>query len=376
MRSTTRLLSLLLALTVAIAAVACSDDDTTADKGVTTKDGGGDTKVTPTPDQGPAPVMDCTKNTCTDFVMDKIIMPVTSGDAQKYSLVFKGKKYNALGNILALLAAQAPNLGIQESIDGALCAGSTIVLMKVQAKSMTADVAAVAQALVGAEQKCCPTADKDKSAKDYATKCCTEAKSGCFGGTGTHCAATGSPTDMLFKGKIAGGAAKFGPSKMKLKIPLTSAGTLDLTLKYVHIEAKTTANKMTEGVLSGAIPKSDLDKNVIPQVASMLNKTYIDPTTDKSTKDMIKQLFDTDADGKITTQEVKDNALIKTFLAGDVDVDGDGENELSLGIGFTATTAKIADKCGTTPTPDTGTTPADTGTTPADTGTSTPDAGQ
>ncbi len=344
MRSTTRFLSLLLALTVALAAVACSDDTTTADKGVGTKDGGGgDKKVTPTPDQGPPPTMDCTKNKCTDFVLNKIVMPLTSGDAQKYSLVFKGKKYNALGNILALLAQQAPNLGIQDSIDGALCDGQTLVLMKVQAKDMTSDKAAVAQALVGAEQKCCPKADK--TAKDYTTKCCAEAKVGCFSGTGTHCAGKGTPTDMLFKGKITGGSAKFGPSKMKLKIPLTSAGTLDLTLKFVHIEAKTTASGMTEGLLSGAIPKSDLDKNVIPQVASMLNKTYQDKDTDKQTKDMIKQLFDGDGDGKITTKEVSENALIKTFLAGDVDVDGDGENELSLGIGFTATTAKIAATC-------------------------------
>ena len=365
MRSTTRFLSLLLALTVALGAVACSDDDVTP-----TKDKGVPDQPTVTPDTGPPPAMDCTKNTCTDFVLDKIVMPLTSADAQKYSLVFKGKKYNALGNILALLAQQAPNLGIQDSIDGALCGGSTIVLMKVQAKDMTADPAAVAQALVGAEKTCCTT---DKKDTDYTKKCCADAKKGCFGGTGEFCSAASSPTDMLFKGKIAGGQATFGPSKMKLKIPLTSAGTLDLTLKNVFIEAKTTATGMTEGKLSGAIPKSDLDKNVIPQVASMLDKTYQDPSTDKQTKDMIKQLFDGDGDGKITTKEVSENALIKTFLAGDVDVDGDGENELSLGIGFTATTAKIVAKC--TATPDQGTTTPDTGTTTPDTGTTTPDAG-
>ncbi len=352
MRSTTRFLSLLLALTVAMGAVACSDDTEPP-----AKDKGVPDQPAVTPDTGPPPAMDCTKNKCTDFVLDKIIMPLTSQDAQKYSLVFKGKKYNALGNILALLAQQAPNLSIQSSIDGALCAGSTIVLLKVQAKDMTSDPAAVAQALVGAEQKCCP--NSDKKAKDYNTKCCAEAKKGCFGGTGEHCAAKDSPTNMLFKGKIAGGAAKFGPSTMKLKIPLTEAGTLDLNLKYVHIEATTTASGMTKGILSGAIPKSDLDTNVIPQVAKMLNKTYTDPDTDKQTKDMIKQLFDGDGDGQITTKEVSENALIKTFLAGDVDVDGDGTNELSLGIGFSATGAKIQATCA--PTPDQATTTPEPG---------------
>ena len=372
MRSTKMILSLVAALALALGAMACSDDTgNDPDKGTSTKDGGGGgDKGKVTKDSGPPPTaLDCKGNKCTEFVLDRILMATTNADAQKYAMEFGGKKYNALGNILSLLASQAPTLGIQDSIDGALCAGKTIVLLKVQAKDMTSDPKAKAQAFTGAEQVCCK---EDKTAKD-SKKCCAEAKAGCFNGKGKFAVDKASPTDMLFNGKIGAGALSLGPAKMKLKIPLTSAGTLDLTLKAVMIKGKASASGITEGVLSGAIPKSDLDTNVIPQVASMLDKTYQDKDTDKSTKDMIKQLFDIDGDGKITKAEVAGNPLIKTFLAGDVDVDGDGEKELSLGIGFTAVNGVIG--TGTTPTPDQGTPTPDKGTPTPDQSTATPDAG-
>ena len=47
------------------------------------------------------------------------------------------------------------------------------------------------------------------------------------------------------------------------------------------------------------------------------------------------------ADGAITLDEIKHNALLKVFLAGDVDVDKDGVNELSIGMRFSAVPAVI-----------------------------------
>ena len=366
MRSTTKFVSLLLALTMALGVMACSDDDVTPVKDAALAD-----KPAVIPDQGKASPLDCKTGSCTDFVLDKILMATTSSTATEYALEFKGKKYNALGNIISLLVSQAPTMDIQSTIDSGVCAGGTVVLLRVQAKDMTSETSAKAQAWVGQDKVCCTA---DKSDKDYSTKCCAEAAKGCFNGKGEF-AKKKSTEDMLFQGKITGGNLKLGPSKMKLNIPLVGTEVLELTLKYAHIKGVSTKDKITKGVLSGAIPKSELDKKVIPQVAKMVNDTYIDPKTDKSTKDMLKQLFDTNGDGKIEVKEVTENALIKTFLAGDVDVDGDGEKELSLGIGFTATGAVIKDSIitpdkGTTPTPDKGTTPTpDKGTTP------TPDKG-
>jgi hypothetical protein len=73
----------------------------------------------------------------------------------------------------------------------------------------------------------------------------------------------------------------------------------------------------------------------------MLNHALMDPLVDASSKAMIKALFDTNNDGTITAAELMSNALITTFMAGDVDVDKDGVKELSLGLGFTAVGATI-----------------------------------
>lgn len=66
-----------------------------------------------------------------------------------------------------------------------------------------------------------------------------------------------------------------------------------------------------------------------------------DPTTDPSTKNKIAQLYDSDSDGTVTSQEVADTYVVKLVLAGDVDLDGDNVKEISFGVGFEVTKAWI-----------------------------------
>ena len=48
------------------------------------------------------------------------------------------------------------------------------------------------------------------------------------------------------------------------------------------------------------------------------------------------------SDGKITADEIRNNALLKPLLAPDVDTDKDGKPDaLSIGFGFTAVTCSI-----------------------------------
>jgi len=134
----------------------------------------------------------------------------------------------------------------------------------------------------------------------------------------------------------------FGPAvKMKLRLPLGTTGVLDIEPKAAHLKGTIAAGSITGGVIAGALSQGDVQSKVVPAVAKALNDTLTDPSVDASVKNAIKTLFDANQDGQISTQEVGDNTLIKTFLAGDVDVDNDGTKELSLGLGFEVARAVI-----------------------------------
>jgi len=327
-----RILSLCCAAALVLS-LACSDDDTNTNNGK--KDGGTVAdKAIVQADQGKIDPINCSTNTCHDFVANKLLLPTDSTESQKYAMQFNGKPYNSLGGILALIASQASDLKIQEEMDGALCEGAALILMRAEAKDLTAGDTTL-QTWVAKKKACCTTTSDNKT-------CCTEADKACFNGT-TEFEKSVSKEEYLFKGKIAGGKLTAGPSKMKLNLTLSGGAALALNLKYVQIKGDITATGIKNGVLSGAIPKDDLDNVIVPQIATMVNTAYTDPKGDKKTKDLLKTLFDTNKDGKITAAEVKGNGLIKTFLDGDVDVDGDGKKELSLGLGFTTVKAKIKD---------------------------------
>ena len=85
------------------------------------------------------------------------------------------------------------------------------------------------------------------------------------------------------------------------------------------------------------------DAAVLRQRLHRHGAAYKNTATDKKTRDLIKQLADTNGDGTISTAEVAKNALLANLLAGDVDVDKDGEKELSLGLGLTAVPCVIAE---------------------------------
>ena len=341
--------------------LACSDDadPPKTDGPKVGKDGG-------TPDAPKAEKIDCTKNTCYDYVTNKLILPTDSTESEKYALELNGKKYNSLGGILALIVSQAPTLNIQAEMDGATCEGAALILLRAQAASLTSG-ATTMQTWVADKKACCTTTSDN-------TKCCTEAATACFNGT-TEFTKTGNTAEYLFGGNISGGKVKAGPASMKLNLTLSGGASLALNLKAVVIKGEITATGIKNGVLSGAIPKDDLDTVVVPQIATMVNTTYKDPKTDQKTIDLLKTLFDTNKDGEITAKEVKENGLIKTFLDGDVDVDPApktpatgcktdadcdtvnsfkttcsttpapgtciGKKELSLGLGFSTVAAKI-----------------------------------
>ncbi len=284
------------------------------------------------PDRAPGTGLACKpdKSDCRDEVVSKLILPVT--DPQKYALQVGGKSYNALGAILGALSSLMGDL--QSSVDGAVNAGTTILLFRFQATDFVNAAAAAGQAWIGAKASCCTT-PLDKPA------CAAEALTTCFKGDYAFSIDPSSPKDAILGGSISAGTLSMTAPKLRLVLPITSVGVIDVELKAVQLKGTFNGLKLDAGVLAGAISKTEVQNKLIPTVATMLDTTLKSPQVAQATKDQILALFDQNKDGTVSTQEVAGNALILTFLAGDVDVDNDGEMDLSLGLGLTAVPAVI-----------------------------------
>jgi hypothetical protein len=299
----------------------------------TTPDGGvPDGRV---PDSVPAITeIDCNLD-CKDFVVSRLILP-EAATASKVGADLDGDGAidNALGSILGALAGVSSSMSLQQELDGAVYGGDAVMLIRLQAASFTNAPSSVAQAWRGESQTCC-TDPKDLVA------CEAEAAAGCYNGNHTF---TPHPTDdysTILGGSITAGAIRYGPSKLTLALKISGGSTLDLNLLSVYLLGTLDSPGIADGVIAGALPKAELDSKVIPAITDILNDELSDPSTPQSTIDTILSLFDSDGDKVIAVSEVQNNALIETFLAGDVDVDKDGEKELSLGIGFEAVPAVI-----------------------------------
>jgi hypothetical protein len=276
---------------------------------------------------------------CLDHVVSRLLLPANAADAKRCALQFEGQSYNQLGNILSALASISPGATIQSAVDALLYQGATIVLSRVRAQDFMNDAAALGQTWVGAKTGCCPGAGTDTQ------KCKDEATAGCFAGNPPHAfavdesAAQSSP----LSGSLKNGFLSLTAPSMRIDLPLTSAGVMQLDLRSVQLRGQLTAEQITDGVIAGTLCRADVQQQLIPSVAQMLDAMLRDPTLDGGLKDFLSTMFDRDKDGHITSSEVAESS-IKTLLDGDVDTDHDGEKELSIGVGYESVRAIIQGK--------------------------------
>lgn len=270
---------------------------------------------------------------CRDYVFSQIRLPATSSEAIKYAYPYKGKQYNAVGNTLALLSSQFPKMNFQDSITGSVHRGKALILMRLQADNLQNDPSVRAQFWIGADGKCC-------SSMHNPALCAQQAKAGCFNGKAALKIDPSSSADMIFSGSISGGQLRLGPARMRLRFSISGVSS-DLPLTQALVRGQVGSSSISGGVLNAAVEHTDIVNILVPQIAKMLHQTYNSPGIDYKTRDMLRQLFDTNKDGKITVAEVLNNALVKTFLKSDFDPDGDGTSELSMGMGFAAVRCKI-----------------------------------
>lgn len=276
--------------------------------------------LAPPPDTGPLGDSGVVKR---GYVVSKLLLPRDAVEARAYGVDFdnNGTIDNALGSILSALSSVSSGLDVQAGVDGAVRSGRLLQLLRVTAPSLTTAASATLESWIGQDQNCAALA--------------------CFSGSHTFKPDPRYPKPSLLRGAIAAGRTSAGPAPLKIELALATTATVVLDLKAGRISGQLSGTTILDGKIAGAIAQTDVNNKIIPAIAVLLTQTVKDPNTSASTRAQILNLFDTNSDGVITAAELQANALIKTFLAGDVDVDNDGVNELSLGFGFRAVSARI-----------------------------------
>jgi hypothetical protein len=337
---------------------------------------------------GDSGTQDCTMPTSgaeQKYVVNSLLMPQQMPADQNFSFDLNGDKKpdNALLGLVTALKSQG--LDVQAGVDDSVGLGNVILL--IDETGMSLDNNACSKSVVTAGMPfgggtCTAAAPTCATGKCYISA--SGNTTGCgpkFDGTETFVSAPAT-AQATFQGAITSGvftsnnpATTKNPVSFALALPLI-AGAPPVTLKISGARIAYTKSGMMamKGQINGAVKKTDLDTDVIPAVAKLLDsRVRANPTN--STNQGILGLFDTGTgctatdynynatdtdfdtsspamagDGKIALCEVANNGLIKSLLKPDVQMfDANGNyapssanttpDSLSIGIGFTGINA-------------------------------------
>lgn len=322
---------LAICLVIGMWTAGCSDDDGTGNgqpdgsvvadssqaDGVMEPDGGTPPGDSAPPDQS---TLDApTGSAALSAVIDKLILPT---DVDEYAVDYDGTgKKNQFGAIA--LAMEQFGMGLQAELDLQMESGMILLLFEVFGDSIADADPVQVQANLGE--------DLDGDASNN------------FSGSEEFGISSMSPNDLILNGSIAGGKLTTIPGKLVMPIPFGSAGAIVVTLEKAQVsgDLSDTQQAIINGQINGAIPESDIDGKILPEVAVLITGMYQDPATDPMLKGVFEAM-DTDQNGEISADEIKNDQIFGMFLAPDVDIDGDGTPDaMSAGMGFTAVSCII-----------------------------------
>ncbi len=309
------------AIVIGLLAAGCgsSSDGAASDSGVTPA---ADTGIAPAVDSGTLPVADSgttpppPEEPLLQSVLETMSLPTAVGE---YAVDLDGSgAKNQFGALL--LAVASFGMDLQPEIDRELDQGNLLVLMELLGSDLTTDSDVTIRAHLGE--------DTDGDAANN------------FSGSAVLKIAASSPSDATLTGAIAAGKLEAGPGTLLIPLPLGTKMVVVPLAKAV-VKAQVSADGLTDGVLAGAMAKTDLDSKVLPGVVDLITEALADPNISQKNKDTMLQVLDADQNGKIEVSDLK-SGLIGSALAPDVDTDGDGAPDaLSLGVGFTTVKCSI-----------------------------------
>lgn len=305
--------------------------------------GGGDGGGTGGADATMQPPVD-PNGTFTQYVMDQLLMPTTSNEAKMYGLNLDGDETNrpdnALGQILSTLGSMG-DINLQMTVDTQIADGSINNLIGMKAINLTNATGVGAWVFLGDSGKITPMPCKDRDDM----KCAQH-----LDGNGTFIFDGASPMDAKITGAIVGGRFTGGPGEVTIEVSLVSGSSLKLKLIGARMEIEQVSDTtLISGKLGGAITKDDLDNSVLPTLVTLMKDTIDGDCsgmakmctgerpnlkgencrpcgcTEGATGITLLNLFDelpeaTKGDCKVTLEELKQNSLISSLLAPDVDL--------------------------------------------------------
>ncbi len=276
---------------------------------------------------GPLPV---TSGDYHHFVTSSLRIPTTGELQREYGINvdgdLAGRPDNQLGNVFVALTSNS-DAAVQDQIDGAVGAGSLVLLHSVRADELGSDRSVSWQVYGGADTASPPA----------------------FDGSDSFELAGGVSAPII--GHTVGGyydASTKGAGELTVRLQISeSAPPLSLDLIQARVEATVDADGCS-GRLGGAVTMAQIDSELIPSVVTMMNAAIArDPgcpahCESGTSAALIIDVFDTNMDGHVTETEIRDSSIIKTLLSADLDlldasgaIGGDGEaDSISLGLGF------------------------------------------
>ena len=282
------------------------------------------------------------------YVIDSLSIPASQSEVTEFGLDIDGNGTveNKFGGLFALLATAA-DLDISSAVNEQIALGSIILLANLKATDLAEATGVGMYVYLGenADPAACPDGVTDPAMCGLHLE----------GGASFDVSAD-SPPDAEVIGTIEGGAFVGGPGSVTIELALAALGDpITLTLESARVETTVSPDGLTSGVLGGAITSADIESEVYPAVAAVVNGLIEgDPECDLeavpcgcaggSTGALILNFLDVapkggDADCIISVEEIATNgAITGTLGTPDLDLDPaiEGDDAVSIGIGFSA----------------------------------------
>ena len=290
-------------------------------------DESGDAAAVPTPESGPqsfdlrAPQADILPDArradgplqrpLLEALLSTMQLPKSARDFAR-DIDGNGTPDNQLGMLLGTIASFAPQ-SLDDQLAQAIKSGALLMLFELDTRKTPGDTAARVRVFLGE--------DADNSADNN------------FSGDAKLAIAPSSPMDIELKGKLSASGQLVVEGTLLAPFP-TGGALTTLTLERGQLLAQVGGPGLGKGVLTGAIPWTQVREKILPLFVQALGGAGVDP--------QILQFLDSDGDGRITVKDLESNFLIGSLLRPDVDLDGDGQADaLSMGFGFEATRCVI-----------------------------------